>query len=415
MATGGGVDAAARSRRRPWAGRRIILGVGGGIAAYKSVQLARDLTELGAIVDVVLTHSARSFVGPITFEALTGRPVAGDILAPGHALDHVRLGREADVVCIAPATADFLARAANGQAGDTLTAVLLATRAPVILCPAMNDAMFTHPATAANLRRLADYGYEIVGPAVGPLAFGEGEGPGRMEAIDVIVQHVGRALEGRTPYTGRRVVVTAGPTREAVDPVRFLSNRSSGRMGFALAAAAWRRGADVLLVAGPTQLAPPHGPRIERVETAAEMESAVVSAVATTDALFMSAAVADFRPAGAAGRKIKKSERPTSIPLEPAPDVLASSIAHRRRGMVAVGFALETDDARENAREKLRAKALDMIVLNEATSPDAGFEVPTNRVVLIDREGGEDTLPLMLKEEVAEVILDRAASWLPTE
>lgn len=397
--------------RRPWRGRRVVLGVTGGIAAYKAAQLARDLTQLGAEVDVVMTRSAQAFVGVVTFEALTGRAVRHDILEPGGALEHIRLAREADVVCVAPATADFLARAATGRGDDLLAAILLATSAPVIVCPAMNDGMWAHPQTQANVRHLRDaIGHEIVGPATGPLAFGEGSGTGRLEELDVIVEHVGRALEGETPLRGRRVVITAGPTREPVDAVRVLSNRSSGRMGYALARSAWRAGADVVLISGPTMLEPPAGPRIRRIETAVEMEAAVREEIAEADVLVMSAAIADFRPAQAASGKIKKAAAPDSIPLEPAPDVLLATREARPEGMIAVGFALETDDARRNARDKLSTKGLDMIVLNEATRPGAGFEVETNQVVILDTEGGEAELPLLPKDEVADEIIDRVAS-----
>jgi len=399
--------------RRPWKGRRVVLGVTGGIAAYKSVQVARDLTRLGATVHVVMTRGAREFVGALSFEALTGRPVELDILAPGNALGHIRLAREADVVCVAPVTADFLARAAAGRSDDLLTAILLATRAPVLLCPAMNDAMWAHPQTRANVAHLRDVlGYEIVGPAEGELAYGEGQGPGRMEEPETIVEYVGRALGREAPFAGRRIVVTAGPTREPLDPVRFLSNRSSGRMGFALAGAAWRRGAEVHLIAGPTSVSPPPGVRVERIETAADMEAAVARALPGADALLMAAAVADFRPARVAAEKIKKADAPDAIPLEPAPDVLRATRAARRPGMVVVGFALETEDAAANARRKLESKDLDLIVLNEATRPGSGFEVDTNQVVILDRSGGETALPLMSKHEVAEAILDRVAALL---
>ncbi|HET9982096.1 MAG TPA: bifunctional phosphopantothenoylcysteine decarboxylase/phosphopantothenate--cysteine ligase CoaBC [Longimicrobiales bacterium] len=391
----------------------MVLGVSGGIAAYKVVQLARDLTLLGAEVDVVLTRAAQAFVGAITFEALTGRPVRSEILAPGSALDHIRLAREADVVCVAPATADLLARAAAGEASDLLSAILLATNAPVILCPAMNDRMYANPATQANLERLRGRaGFTLVGPAVGPLAYGEGEGPGRLEDADVILQHIGRALEGGTPFSGRRVVVTAGPTREPFDPVRFISNRSSGRMGFALAAAAWRRGADVTLVSGPTALPAPPGPTVVRVETAADMEAAVRAALPGADALVMSAAVADFRPAHHAAAKIKKEHAPAAIELERAPDILRETRDARPAGLAVVGFALETEDVRANARRKLESKDLDLIVLNDATVPGAGFDVDTNQVVILDRAGAEEELPLMSKEAVAEAILDRLAPLL---
>lgn len=398
--------------RRPWDGTRVLLGVTGGIAAYKVVQVARDLTQLGAEVDVVMTRSARAFVGEVSFEGVTGRPVKSEILEPGDALEHIRLARAADVVCVAPATADFIARTAHGRSSDLLSAILLATMAPVLVCPAMNDAMWSHPATAANAERLKELGYRLVGPADGPLAYGEGTGPGRMETPEVIVQHVGRALEPEGRLTGRRVVITAGATREPVDPVRFLSNRSSGRMGFALAAAAWRRGATVDLVAGPTLLDPPIGPRVTPVDTAEEMRSAVEGAVADADVLIMAAAIADFRPKDVPDRKIKKSTSPESIPLEPAPDVLAETASARPSGCVVVGFALETEDAEVNAREKLASKGLDLIVLNE-TGPDSGFEVGTNRVTLIEREGESEDVPLLEKEQVADRILDRVERRLP--
>jgi phosphopantothenoylcysteine decarboxylase / phosphopantothenate---cysteine ligase len=401
--------------RRPWSGKRVLLGVAGGIAAYKVVQLARDLTLLGAEVDVVMTRAARRFVGALSFEGVTGRAVRHALLAPGHALDHIRLGREADVVCIAPATADLIARLAAGRADDLLAATVLATRAPVLVCPAMNDRMWSHPQTMANVRHLRDeLGYHIVGPATGPLAVGEGEGPGRLEEVAALVEHIGRALGTAPPFAGRRVVVTAGPTREPVDPVRFLSNRSSGRMGFALAAAAWRRGADVLLITGPTALTPPPGPELCRVHTAAEMERAVADALPGAGLLLMAAAVADFRPAEPAAGKIKKrAGGPAPIALETTADVLAATRALRPSGLVTVGFALETDDGPRHAREKLERKGLDLIVLNDATRRGAGFEVETNEVVIFGADGSEEAVPLLPKTDVAEAILDRVARALP--
>ena len=397
--------------RRPWLGRRVVLGITGGIAAYKFVQLARDLARNGAVVDVVMTRAAREFVGAISFEAVTGRAVLSDILADGHALDHIRLAREADVVCIAPATADFIARTAAGRSDDLLTAILLATRAPVLVCPAMNDNMWAHAQTQANVDRLRELGYTVVGPATGPLAFGEGAGPGRAEEPETVLQHIGRALGTESAWSGRRVVVTAGPTREAVDAVRVLSNRSSGRMGFAIAAAAWRRGADVLLISGPAQLEPPPGPAVQRVETAQEMADAVGDAVADADVLFMAAAVADFRPASPARGKMKKSDAPDALRLEPAPDVLRVTRDRRRAGALIIGFALETGDGRASARAKLRDKGLDLIVLNSADEPGAGFDVETNRVTLI-RADGEEDLPLMSKHDVADALLDQVRPLL---
>jgi phosphopantothenoylcysteine decarboxylase/phosphopantothenate--cysteine ligase len=396
--------------RRPWLGRRVVLGITGGIAAYKFVQLARDLARHGAVVDVVMTRAAREFVGPISFEAVTGRPVLTDIIAEGHALDHIRLARDADVVCIAPATADFIARLAAGRSDDLLAAVVLATRAPVLVCPAMNDNMWSHAQTQTNVAHLRTLGYMIVGPATGPLAFGEGTGPGRAEEPDTVLEYVGRALGRDEAWAGRRVVVTAGPTREAVDAVRVLSNRSSGRMGFALAAAAWRRGADVLVIAGPTSAAPPAGPLVTRIETADEMAHAVGDALASADVLIMAAAVADFRVASPAATKMKKGSAPDSLPLEPAPDVLRTTRERRREDAVIVGFALETGDGREHARTKLREKGLHMIVLNSASEQGAGFDVETNRVTVIDAAGREEDLPLMHKDDVAEALLDRIAA-----
>jgi phosphopantothenoylcysteine decarboxylase/phosphopantothenate--cysteine ligase len=400
--------AGAREARRPFAGRRVLLGVAGGIAAYKAVQLARDLTLAGAAVDVVLTAGAQEFVRPMTFEALTGRPVHTSLYPPGDANLHIRLAREADAVVVAPATASFLARAANGMASDLLSAVLLATDAPVVLCPAMNDRMYAHPATQDNLLRLRGFGYVLAGPATGPLAWGEGEGPGRMLEPGDILAHAGRALEGEGPLGGLRIVVTAGPTREPIDPVRYIGNRSSGRMGYEVAAAAWRRGADVVLVSGPSHLAPPSGVDVRRVETAAEMRDAVAAALPHAQALVMAAAVADFRPADPADEKLKKEAGGLPrVHLERTADVLASTRDLRRPGAVVVGFALETQDVVANGRRKLEAKGLDLLVVNDAREPGAGFEVATNRVTFLEPDREDDELPLMSKAEVADRILDR--------
>ncbi|MGH7477168.1 MAG: bifunctional phosphopantothenoylcysteine decarboxylase/phosphopantothenate--cysteine ligase CoaBC [Longimicrobiales bacterium] len=404
--------------RRPWQGRRVVLGVTGGIAAYKAVQVARDLTLLGAHVDVVMTRAACEFVGPITFESLTGRPVLTELIRTGGALDHIRLGRDADVICVAPATADFLARAAAGRADDLLGAVLLATRAPVVLCPAMNDWMWSHPQTQTNARHVQEaLGYTLVGPATGPLAHGEGEGEGRLEEADVIIGHIGRALEGETPFSGRRFVVTAGPTREPVDAVRVLSNRSSGRMGYAVAAAAWRRGADVVLITGPSPLDAPPGVSVQRIQTAAEMETAVRQTLAGADVLVMAAAVADFRPAHTARGKLKKQDGVPSLELERAPDILVSTRPNRPTELITVGFALESGTSGNGlayAREKLQEKGLDLVVLNLAGEPGSGFETDTNRVTLIDSGGTEESLPLLPKDEVADAILDRLERLMPS-
>lgn len=396
---------------RPYDGRRILLGVSGGIAAYKAGWLSRLLTHAGAEVDVVMTRAATEFVGPITFEGLTGRAVHTDIFARGQALDHIHLARSAHAVVVAPATADFLARAAHGRADDLLAACLLATEAPVLLVPAMNDRMWAHPQTRANAAHLRAIGYQLLDPEEGMLAAGEGSGPGRMPEPETIFAHVGRLLEPHD-LGGRRVVITAGPTRERIDPVRFISNRSSGKMGVALAAAAWRRGASVTLVAGAMEVEPPPGVTLVRVESTDEMADAVAHALPDADALIMAAAPADFRPAHVAEQKIKKTSSPESVELEPTRDILASTIGCRRKGAVAVGFALETENLLANARKKLESKELDLIVANSAGEEGAAFGADTNRVTLIARDGAVEELSLRPKSEVADAILDRVEAKL---
>ncbi len=402
-----------REARRPFTGRRVVLGVCGGIAAYKAIQVARDLTQAGCTVDVVLTRGALEFVRPISFEALTGRPAHTTMYAPGEPLTHITLARDADLLLVAPATANFIARAAAGMADDLLTAVLLATDAPVLVCPAMNDRMFAHPATSANLERLREFGYQTAGPAVGPLAWGEGEGPGRLLEPEEIVEEAGRLLESDSRLAGLNVLVSAGPTREAIDPVRYIGNRSSGRMGYAIAAAAWRRGARVTLVSGPASLPAPRGCQRVSVESAEEMYLAVAERIGDADVLLMAAAVADFRPATAAGEKLKKRDgAPPDIVLEATRDVLRATRDARKPGAVVVGFALETRDVLVNGRAKLDGKGLDLIVANDATEPGAGFEVSTNRVTILSADGAEESLPLMSKGGVADEILDRVEALL---
>jgi len=394
---------------RPFDGHTVVLGVSGGIASYKSAWLARLLTKAGAHVDAVLTRSATEFVSGLTFEALTGRPVHAGLFDPGRALDHIGLARSADAIVVAPATADFLARAASGQSGDLLTAILLATKASVLLVPAMNDHMWAHRQTQANVSHLRSLGYRMLEPEEGMLAAGEGEGPGRMPEPETIFAHVARLLESSTPsrLAGRSVLVTAGPTREAIDPVRFISNHSSGRMGVAIASAAWRRGAEVSLVAGPLSVATPVGARVRVVSTTDEMARVVGELLPTTDVLVMAAAPSDFRPTHVATSKIKKSAKAPVLSTEATPDILKSTANRRRANAIVVGFALETDDAVASGRKKLDDKSLDLIVVNDATEPGAGFGVDTNRVTLIDRLGTEEKLPLLSKTEVADAILDR--------
>jgi phosphopantothenoylcysteine decarboxylase/phosphopantothenate--cysteine ligase len=387
----------------------VLLGVAGGIASYKSAWLARLLTKAGAQVDVVLTRAATEFVGAITFEALTGRPVHTGLFDAGRALDHIKLARSAELLVVAPATADLMARAATGQADDLLTACLLATEAPVLLVPAMNDRMWAHAQTQANAAHLRSLGYHVLHPDDGMLAAGEGAGPGRMPEPETIYAHAARLLEDRSaPLAGTRVVVTAGPTREPIDPVRFISNRSSGRMGVAIAAAAWRRGADVTLIAGPLSVPAPVGVKHVEVETTQEMHQAVERSLSDADVLVMAAAPADYRPASVSAHKIKKSGGGRTIELVENADILVGTRESRRDGAVVVGFALETDDVIDNARRKLSSKSLDLIVVNDATEAGAGFGVDTNRVTIISRDRDEpERLPLLSKQEVADEILDR--------
>jgi phosphopantothenoylcysteine decarboxylase/phosphopantothenate--cysteine ligase len=389
-----------------WTGRRVVLGVSGGIACYKSCTLARRLTEAGARVDVVLTQGAAEFVRPLTFEALTGRPVLGSLWEPGGALSHVRLGQEADLVLVAPATAHLVARRAQGLADDFLTTLLLASTAPVLLAPAMNDEMYAKPETRANLERLRGRGVAFVGPEIGALAEGPSERPGRMSEPETILAHAARVVRGHGRLAGRRVVVTAGPTRESIDPVRVVTNRSSGKMGYRVAEVAWERGADVVLISGPVALEPPVGVRLRRVETTKELEDAVRAELPQTDVLVMAAAPADFRPSDPSDSKRARMDGALAIPMEPTDDILSATRSLRRPGSVTVGFALETGDAMAKGRAKLERKDLDLIVINDALEPGAGFEVDTNRVALLGREGAARILPLQSKREVAEAILD---------
>ncbi len=369
--------------------------------------LARLLTQAGAEVDVVMTRGAREFVGPITFEAVTGRPVHTEIFGPGHALDHIRLAREAKVIVVAPATADFIGRAAHGLADDLLTACLLAAQSKVLLVPAMNDRMWAHAQTRRNVDQARSVGYEILEPAEGPLAVGEGSGPGRMPEPEEIMSHIGRLLESKSSLSGKKFVVTTGATREPIDPVRFISNHSSGKMGVAIARAAWRRGADVTLIAGHVDVPLPGELTTVKAETVEEMSKCVAKALPSADVLVMAAAPADFRPAEKAIVKIKKGRGATKIDLEQTEDILRSTIPKRKKKSLVVGFALETGDGVRNAREKLKSKDLDLVVLNDANEPGAGFGVDTNRVTLIDRAGTEEELQLMSKIDLAEVLLDR--------
>ena len=389
-----------------WEGRHVVVGVSGGIACYKSCILVRRLAEAGAQVHVILTEGAAEFVRPLTFEALSGRPVLTSLWTRDAALQHVRLAQAADVIIVAPATAHLIARVAQGLGDDLLTTLLLARIAPVLLAPAMNDEMYANPATRANLATLAGRGFAFVGPEAGALAEGPSDRPGRMSEPETILAHAARLVGSGGPLAGRRVVVTAGPTREGLDPVRVVTNRSSGKMGFRLAEAAWERGAEVTLITGPVSLPAPVGVSVVAVETTAQMEAAVGTALPEADLLIMAAAPADYRPAETAGAKRPRQEGPLTVALEPTDDILRRTAGLRKPGSVIVGFALETGDAVTKGRAKLARKQLDLIVVNDALEPGAAFEVDTNRVVILDRDGGERIVPLASKRVVADAILD---------
>jgi phosphopantothenoylcysteine decarboxylase/phosphopantothenate--cysteine ligase len=398
------------------AGRRIAVGVSGGIAAYKAVELARRLAQAGAEVQVVMTPEATRFVGPLTFSSLTGRPVLTDLFAdpPPGQIVHTTLARWAELVVVAPATATTLARYALGLAEDALSALLLATAAPVVVAPAMHAEMWEAPATAANVALLRSRGVVVVGPEVGALA-GPDEGPGRLAEVGAILEAAEQALMPGGDLAGRRVVVSAGGTQEPLDPVRFLGNRSSGRMGYELAAEALRRGAAVTLVSAPAALAPPPGAEVVAVRTAAEMLAAMQKLAPEAEVVIMAAAVADWRPVAPAAGKLKKAAGPPSFVLEPTEDILAwlarpaAEGGGRQDGQVVVGFAAETADPEAAARSKLASKGLDLVVGNLVGVEDSGFEVGTNRAVIADRFGRVDRLPLLGKREVAALILDAVA------
>ena len=389
--------------------RRILLGLSGGIACYKACEVVRMLAQAGARVQVVMTAGAQQFVTPLTLQALSGRPVATDTfsLTQESEIGHIRLADEAEVVVLAPATANLLAKLAHGIADDLLTTVLLATRAPVLAAPAMNVHMWEHAATQANIHLLAERGVAFAGPGVGSLACGY-EGPGRLAEPAEIVEAIEGVLAPKD-LRGERVLVSAGPTREAVDPVRYLSNQSSGKMGYAIARVARRRGAEVVLVSGPGDLPAPPGVRTRMVSSAAEMARALEEEFRAASILVMAAAVADYRPRRPAARKMKKSAASLSLDLERTEDILAGLAARKGRRLV-VGFAAETNDVAQEARRKLREKRLDLIVANDVTAPGAGFGSDTNVVQLIDAAGETQALPVLPKDEVAGRILDWAVA-----
>jgi phosphopantothenoylcysteine decarboxylase/phosphopantothenate--cysteine ligase len=388
---------------------RVAVGVTGGIGAYKAVELVRLLQARDHEVRVVLTRNATRFVRPLTFEAITRAPVITSQFAPGlnANIEHIALASSLDALIVAPATANILGKFAHGIADDFLSSLYLATRAPVLVAPAMNTNMWEHDAVRANLAVLRARGVSVVDPDAGYLACGW-IGPGRLAEPETIARAVDTLLSRSTSLAGRTILVTAGPTAEDIDAVRFIGNRSSGRMGFAVAAEAARRGAQVTLVVGPTAVPPPLVSELVRVRSAHEMRDVVVSKVSAVDAVVMAAAVADYTPAnGVRTGKIEKGE-PLTLVLERTPDILAE--LGRTRGAlrrpVLVGFAAQVGDLAEAARRKLRSKSVDLIVANDVSRPDAGFDVETNRVTLVSADGEQET-PLLSKREVAEIILDR--------
>lgn len=389
--------------------KRIILGVTGSIAAYKAADLASKLTQAGAQVDVILSGAAEKFVTPLTFQSVTGRRAYTDKDLWGseaHVL-HVGLGRAADLLVIAPCTANTIARLAHGQSEGLLTVTALTTRAPLLLAPAMDGGMYDHPATQENIEKLKQRGATFIGPAEGHLASGL-SGVGRMLETAEIIGHIRVVLGQNGPLAGKKIVVTAGGTQEPLDPVRVLTNRSSGRQGYALAQVALEMGAKVTLITTPTALTPPVDAQVIHVETAKQMLEAVLTESATSDALVMAAAVADFRPKDMAKDKIKKEGGIPQIALEATEDILKTVAAQRAKTncpRLMVGFAAESRDLLENASHKLKSKGLDFIAANDISRNDAGFAVETNRVTLLFADGRNESLPLISKTEVAEVIL----------
>ena len=385
-------------------GRRIVLGVTGGIAAYKAVELCRVLVDAGAHVVPVLSADAHRFIGEVTLSALASERVRTSLFDDDDPIPHTRLGQSADLIVVAPATAKLLGKYANGISDDLLTATLLATRAPVLVAPAMHTEMWEHPAVQENIRVLRERGVHVVDPEVGRLAGGD-TGAGRLAAPEVIAAAAATAVARGGDLAGLQVLVTAGGTREPIDPVRFVGNRSSGKMGHAIADAAARRGAAVTLVTTVRRETDP-AVDIVSVETAEEMYDAVLSRYAESDVVVMAAAVADFRPKAIAPAKLKKHDGLPEVVLEPTPDILAA-LGERKTHQVLVGFAAETERVREHAADKLAAKRVDLMVANDVSQADAGFEVDTNRAVLLDSSGASEELPLQAKTDLADAILDR--------
>ncbi len=391
------------------ANKTIVLGITGGIAAYKAAELASKLTQAGARVEVVMTQSATRFIAPLTLRSLAGRPVVTSMweLDSEFSIEHVALAEAADIVAIVPATANIIAKLAAGISDDMLTCTVLATKAPVVVAPAMNVNMLENPVTQNNLAKLKARGFIIVDPAYGRLASGK-IGLGRLAETETIIGTIKQILGSSGDLAGKRIVVTAGGTQEPIDPVRHIGNRSSGKMGYAVAEAARDRGATVSLITAPTSLPEPAGIEVVHIRTAAEMKEAVAKATAQTDALIMAAAVADYQPKSVAGEKIKKDSPSLTLELIRTPDILTEV----KGNFLKVGFAAESRDVVGNAKQKLEKKQLDIIIANDITDTSSGFGVDTNKVTLIGQDGKVESLPLLTKREVADRILDRVVKLL---
>ena len=393
------------------AGKNVTLGVTGGIAAYKAVELLRLLTKAGAEVRVIMTENAGWFVGPGTFQALSGKPVCTSVFEEGDAaIRHIDWARNTDLAVIAPATANCIGKLAGGIADDALSTYMLAVTAPVVLCPAMNTNMYAHPSVQRNLEILRGFGHILMAPDAGQLACGT-EGPGRLPDPAYIMEKLA-AVMAPQDLAGRTVLVTAGPTREPIDPVRYISNPSSGKMGFAVARAARQRGARVILVSGPVGLADPADVETHRVATAREMHACVMAHLEQADIVIKTAAVSDYRPSSPAAHKIKKSTERLTLELEKTPDIL-QEVGSRKGSRLLVGFAAETRDLKANALQKLEAKNLDLIVGNLIGAPDSGFAGDTNQVTFFGPDGTVEALAVMSKENAAHRLLDRIVPMLP--
>ncbi len=386
-------------------GKRIVLGITGGIAAYKSAELTREFVKGGADVKVIMTRNATRFITPLTLQTLSGNPVYTDMfsITERSEISHITLAGEADIIIVAPATANIIGKIACGLADDLLSTTIMATKAPVLTCPAMNSNMYTNDIVEENINKLASRNYFFIEPGYGELAC-KAEGPGRLPPLADIVEEVESILTEKD-LAGEKILITAGPTREPFDPVRYITNYSSGRMGYALATMARRRGADVTLISGPSSLTKPSGVKFQQVSSAIEMRDTVMNNMKNSTVIIKAAAVADFRPAIFSDDKIKKADGTLNVHLERNPDICAE-VGRKKGDRILVGFAVETENLIENARSKMTEKNMDLIVANDITQSGAGFQTDTNIVKILDREGGKEELPILDKIEVADRILN---------